>query len=335
LALLLKDRERIYLKLKFDSAAWLKLITKGEEWVEKLKNRNLAQIGKILTVSTILFFVADVTALVVEKTFPAATPPQPRLNGPLSGSMRPGMSPSDYEIIIGRNLFDSSGSEEEDNQPAAPVNLNPVRTQLPLNLVGTAILTDSKRSIGTIEDKPAQMIYPLRVDDELPGKLRVTKVEPRRVLFVNLVSNRLEYIDLPEEQNMSPIITTSTIKKSFTPSSGEGIKKVSETQYNISRAEVDKSLSNLGQVLTQALARPNFDANGVQNGYKITQIVPGSIYDKIGLKDEEVILGINNESVNDPAKAFQLLNELKTSNHLEIKVKTKDGRDQMRVYDIN
>lgn len=312
---------------------WMKVVQVLESLGSRIQKKNLDSGVKILSIVLVTYFLADLTAMLVEKWIPA--PPQmPQRLGAV-GTRGATLTEDTYEIILSRNLFDSSGISGDDSF-TAPTQLNPVKSSLPLTLIGTAILTDPKRSIGTVEDRGAQLIYPLRVDDEVTGKLRVTHIEARRLVFVNLSNNRLEYIELPEDQMLSnPIVTASSLKKPFTPSStGSGIKKVSETQFNISRSEVDKSMSNLGVVLTQALAKPNFE-NGVQNGFKITQIVPGSIYEKIGLKDGEVILGLNNESVNDPAKAFQMLNELKTSNHLEIKVKTVDGKEITRVYDIN
>ncbi|MCM0605386.1 MAG: hypothetical protein KA715_04790 [Xanthomonadaceae bacterium] len=299
-----------------------------------MRKKNLDQGVKIVSIVLVTYFLSDLTAMLVEKWIPPAPQMNQRSGSTQASNPKNTMNEDAYEIILSRNLFDSTGLTG-DGEFTAPTQLHPVKSILPLTLVGTAILTDSKRSIGTVEDRGSQLIYPLRINDEVTGKLRVTNVEARRLVFVNLSNNRLEYIELPEDQmHSNPIITASSSKKPFSPTSTGGIKKISETQFNVSRAEIDKAMSNFGVVLTQALAKPNFE-NGVQNGFKITQIVPGSVYDKIGLKDGEVILGLNNESVNDPAKAFQMLNELKTSNHLEIKVKTVDGKEITRVYDIN
>jgi general secretion pathway protein C len=71
----------------------------------------------------------------------------------------------------------------------------------------------------------------------------------------------------------------------------------------------------------------------VANGYKLFQIVPGSIYDKLGLQNGDIIQGLNGSPINDPGKAFEMLSELKTSSHLELQVK-KDGKVQNKIYDI-
>jgi type II secretory pathway component PulC len=55
---------------------------------------------------------------------------------------------------------------------------------------------------------------------------------------------------------------------------------------------------------------PNFE-NGLPAGYKFFQIEAGSIYDLMGMKDGDIISSINGKAVNDPAEAFQFLNQLK------------------------
>ena len=73
--------------------------------------------------------------------------------------------------------------------------------------------------------------------------------------------------------------------------------------------------------------------NGMPAGYKLFQIVPGSIYDKLGLQNGDTLCGLNGQSINDPGKAFELLGELKTASHLELCVK-RDGRQNNNSYDI-
>ncbi|MBI2711865.1 MAG: PDZ domain-containing protein [Bdellovibrio sp.] len=74
--------------------------------------------------------------------------------------------------------------------------------------------------------------------------------------------------------------------------------------------------------------------NGVPAGYKLFQIVPGSIYEKLGLVNGDVIAGVNGSPITDPGKAFEMISELKTSSHLELQVK-RDGKPQTYTYDIH
>ena len=183
------------------------------------------------------------------------------------------------------------------------------------------------RSIATIEDKGGNMVYPVRIDEEIPGKARIVEIDPRRVVFVNTQANRREFVELPEE-GINPKVSVGG-----TTVATPGIEQVATNQFNIDRKEVDKALGDINNILTQARAVPNFE-NGVAAGYKLFQIVPGSIYDKLGLKNGDVIAGFDGQPITDPSQAFTALNGLRQRSNLDLQIK-RDGRTQTFSYDIH
>ncbi|MFZ9595090.1 MAG: type II secretion system protein GspC [Bdellovibrionia bacterium] len=304
----------------------------AQAWLSNtLKKKNTALYGTLITVVFSTYFLSDLTALVVGEMIP--NPPPIRASAFGSLPLR-SKTVSDYAPILSRNLFNSQGIIPGENSGGGPGNADPggapVKTSLPLNLIGTLIFENELWSIATLEDKSMQLVYPVRVDDEIPEKIRILKVEARRVTFLNKLSGRREFIELPEENSQNPRLS---LGRSLSPgSSAPGVEKVATNQYNVSRIEVDKALADFNNVLTQARAVPNFE-NGAASGYKLFQIVPGSIYDKLGLQNGDVIAGLNGTPINDPGKAFEMLGELKNANHLELQVK-KDGKQMTYTYDI-
>jgi general secretion pathway protein C len=304
------------------------------EWASKtFQRQDASAYGKAATIALCAFFLADLAALLVGRYIPE--PPVSRLNRP-QGTFRRAKTLDDYNVIFTRNLFNRNGTIPGDEVApggGTPMDTDsvPVRTTLPFNLVGTMILQDETRSIATIEDKSATMVYPVRTTDEIPSKAKILKIEPRKVIFINIATGRKEFVDLPEDGTVQPVRNNPRITLGA-PKAGGGIEKVADNQFNVSRSEVDNALKDLNKVLTEARAVPNFE-NGVANGYKLFQIVPGSIYDKLGLQNGDVIQGLNGSPINDPGKAFEMLSELKTSSHLELQVK-KDGKVQNKIYDI-
>lgn len=289
--------------------------------------------GKLSTIMVCSYFLSDITAILVSKLIPEPPPrATSRTNTFQTDRNRPDLSR--YDIIFERNLFNSRGlipGEDTGTGDDALLAGGPAsRTSLPLNLLGTIILEDTRYSIGTLEDKSNSRVYPLRIDDEIPGRIKVTLVERRKVTFINLERRRLEFVDLPEEPDLikNPLVTPG---KPFV-GKARGIERVNPNRFIISRAQIDESLSNLNKVLTQARAIPNFE-NGAAAGYKIINIVPGSIYDQLGIRNGDVIAGINGEPISDPGKAFQMLQELKDSNNVEITLK-RDGKEVSFSYDI-
>ncbi|MDR3607235.1 MAG: type II secretion system protein GspC [Oligoflexia bacterium] len=295
----------------------------AERMTRIAQGRGYAFYGKILTIMLCAFFLADVIALLVGSRIPEPPTPRP------SFALKKPRSLEDFNIVMTRNLFNHKGliPGEETQAPGFDPGGAPVKSTLPLNLLGTVILRDERRSIATIEDKSASMVYPIRVDEEIPGKARIVKIEPTRVIFVNIQANHREYIELPED-----LIMRKSVGVANGPAT-PGIEQVASNQFNIDRKEVDKALSDLNNILTQARAVPNFE-NGVASGYKLFQIVPHSIYDQLGLKNGDVIAGLDGQPVNDPGKAFELLNSLKTRSSLELQIK-RDGKSQTFSYEIH
>ena len=279
---------------------------------------------KLVTVILCANFMADVGAILLEKYIPDA-----KENKTEAVSFAPpSRTIENYDIIFSRNLFNSKGLiPGEEGAPSTDIDAPPVKSSLPLALIGTVILKDPRRSLGTIQDKTTNLVHPVRADDIVPGKIKVLEVEARKVIFINLGNNRKEFIDMPEDFDVgTPIISGAPQKKK------EAIAKVSGTRFIVPRKEVDASIKDLNKVLTEARAVPNFE-NGVPSGYKLFQIVPGSIYDKLGLKNGDVISGLNGEPINDPGKAFEMLNELRNTTHLELNIK-RNGKEETMIYDI-
>ncbi len=271
---------------------------------------------------------ADLAAFFVDQWIPE--PPVARSRGGLAPVER-ARPFADYQVIVSRNLFSSLGRIPGDQAPGIPQQENdPVKTGLPLNLIGTVILRNESRSVATLEDKGENQVYPVRIEDELPGKIKILSIEPYKVIFRNLANGRKEFVDMPEEGN-APRISVGSLSSRKPSPGGEGIEQTTPNSFQIARSELDKHLSNINDVLTQARAIPHFE-NGQPAGFKLIQIVPGSVFEKLGLKNGDILQGVNGEPV-DAAKAFELLGALKTASQLELSVK-RDGRASTMNYNF-
>jgi general secretion pathway protein C len=289
----------------------------------------LAPLGTALTILAGSWLLSDISGLMIGGLIPEPAPGRLARPGFQSSFDR---SDDPISVITQRNLFSSQGiiPGEEATATASDPGGAPVKTTLPFNLVGTLILMDPTRSIATIEDKSASMVYPVRVDDEISGKARILEIEPRKVVFLNLSASRREFVEMPIDSTLANarISLSGASKTSGAPQ----VETVGNNQFNVARAAVDQALSDLPKVLTQARAVPNIE-NGVANGYKLFQIVPGSIYQTIGLQNGDTLMALDGNPMNDPGKAFELLNQLKTQSRMELTVK-RNGKVQTFTYEI-
>lgn len=268
------------------------------------------------------YFMADTVSLFTESMIPEAPiVPAPKIVKKVEKTR----TLEQYSAITSRNIFSSKNIIPEDkdleNGPAR-------KTALPLNLVGTMVLKDELKSIASIEDKSANMIFPVRVEDTVQNKIRVTKIEHLRVTFVNLSTGHLEYVEILDD---FPQLNVSGPAAS-TPKNVGGVTQTSENKFEIEKSVIEKGLSNISQVLQSARAVPNFE-NGMANGYRIVEIDAGSLFESMGIKKNDVISGINGEPLNDPGKAFQLFNEIRNVQHLELNV-IRNGRKSVINYDV-
>lgn len=273
------------------------------------------------------YFLADTVSLFTDSLIPDPPPvPAPRV----ARKEERQRQITDYDAIISRNIFNSQGliPEPENGTPSGPAR----KTNLPLTLIGTVVLKNELKSIAAIEDKSVNMVFPVRIEDTINERIKITKIEHLKVFFINKSTGMLEYVEIVED---GPQINTMVAPKApgGAKRSEGGVTQTDETHYEVERTAIDKAVSNLNEVLQQARAIPNFE-NGMPDGYKILQIVPGSIFDKLGIKNGDVIVGLNGDPINDPGKAFQLFNELKTSNQVEIAVK-RGGRRMNVNYNIH
>lgn len=231
-----------------------------------------------------------------------------------------------FDIIAQRNLFNKDGKIPED-QNGMDINGAPVKSNLPLDLMGIILLRDNLKSVASVADRSKNDVVAVKVNDPIGPQATVQQIEETRVIFLNRATGRREYIELPED-----LKRLKTKPAAAAGAKGAGITKIDENHMVVDRAEVDKSLADLNTVLTQARCVPNLE-NGRPAGFRCFQIVPGSIFEKIGMQNGDVVCGINGQELNDITQALGMFEALKTSSSLELCIKR--NRQTMNIqYDI-
>ncbi len=293
-------------------------------------SEKLADSDNIKTISFWLCFIicasliADLNALLVEKYLPS--PPVSPLSSRSSGQSF-GMSGSySYEIINERNLF--SSKIEKKSGDSIDLEAAPVPTTLNFQLVGTVIFRNPARSLAAIQDKGDGKLYPVRIGDMIGENVQILSVEPRKVIFINTTARRKEFVEIPEDPAIK--ISAASLRPKSAPSTG--INQLEENRFVIGRQEIDSQMANFNALLTQARAVPEM-RGGQMVGFRLTQIVPNSFYQKAGFKDGDVIRSVNGEKVTDAAKAFELLQGLKSMSSLDMTIE-RGGKEVNFNYDI-
>lgn len=300
-------------------------LTKISEQVERIaQGKNLTRAAFVACFILSAWFIADLFSLLFEKYIPS--PPV----SPLAMRSRTMVmsSPMDYEIIYSRNLFSSKVEKKKGNE--IDLEADPIPTNLPIQLIGTVIFQNPSRSMAALQDKSDNKVYPVRMNDEITGKLQVLSVEARKVVFINLQSKRKEYVDIPDDSSMK--ISMNPRTAAATKPAGGTISQVEENKFVVKRAEIDAQMANFNTLITQARAVPEMQG-GQMVGFRLMQIQPGSFYEKIGLKLGDIITSVNGEKITDAAKALTILQELKHMNSLDLGT-MRNGKEVNLNYDI-
>ncbi len=104
------------------------------------------------------------------------------------------------------------------------------------------------------------------------------------------------------------------------------------TSFEVDRATVDQHLQNMAELFTQIRAVPNLH-DGKAEGFTLSEIEPGSIFQQMGLRNGDVVTSVDGQAMGDPARAMQLLNTLR--NHQSITVQVmRGGRTLDLQYEI-
>jgi general secretion pathway protein C len=215
------------------------------------------------------------------------------------------------------------------SEPAFDPNAEPVKSSLRASLIGTMVANKPEWSFATIRDDGAQEVGMFLTGDQFMGA-EILSVDRLRVILLN--QGRKEYIAIGDTSPAAPALPTPVASAPSSSGGDSGIEQIDENNYTIPRDEIDKQLSNLNSIATQARIVPSFK-NGTANGFKLFSIRPGSIYSKIGIQNGDVIRRINGYDINSPDKALEVYSKLKESSKIEIELERR-GKPVTKNYAI-
>jgi general secretion pathway protein C len=115
-------------------------------------------------------------------------------------------------------------------------------------------------------------------------------------------------------------IDGSLVSRHGLPQRDEG----SSRNIRLSQQAVAEKLSDLKTIMQNAVIRP-FLNEGVQEGYIVSNIAPGSIYEKMGLRNGDIILDVNNEPIEGAGNLMELMNSLQTGSGIELNIRRNNN----------
>lgn len=271
---------------------------------------NAASIG-VLVLSAIVLGVIVGRDILGKITATSKLDSQLASLGSATTSTGPGsLSPAyDWNVIQERKPFGVLG------RIAAPVAAAPTPPPSPLmlSLIGT-FLTGGQEPYAIIEDKKKNEQEMFLLGDSVFSQATLKKIYLDRVEVER--NGKVEVLRLDE----------------IAGNSGAGIISSGSDDFVIEEAELDKGLENLPLLLTQARAVPYFK-DGRSIGLRLFAIKTGSLYEKVGLKNGDILKTINGNNLGDISQALKLFEQLKSERSIGLTLE-RDKQEREFKYTI-
>ena len=220
-------------------------------------------------------------------------------------------------------------------------------TSLPFKLLGTIENENPKRSMASIFNRSDKKASSYFVGDTIDNKAEIQSIQRRKVVFINLLSDQLEHIEIPLDANpfsLNKDGKTPSPLTSFLPKFPEkkqkktpykGISEVKKNQFSLNRSLLNDHLQKLPDILQQASLKPKIDKTGQIAGHTFTWIKEGSVYEGMGFEKGDTLVSINGEKVNNVMEATELFHKSRSTSEFFVVVENKDGQKREVSYNIS
>src|SRR5208282_1270102 len=249
-----------------------------------------------------------------------------------------------YDAIVKRDIFNAVAQQSW----PAPV----VEEDLRLKLIGTSLLSRSK-PYAIIEDPSGnESLY--QVGENIPDAGRLVSVETNRAIIdrgshqvaIEIPSSEIPSSEIPEAPSAPgrlKAFSAAAMRRrqmrtlGHHPAAAAGndhdnsndndnsddnsskleLQKLGPGKFAVSRAEVQQTMENPSQLFSQMRAMPHF-VNGKTDGFSISQVMPGSVFDQLGLQNGDLLTSIDGQPVTNPMQAMGLMQTMKTASAIDL-----------------
>jgi general secretion pathway protein C len=268
-------------------------------------------LGELLLVIALGITLADLSWDLVPAPGGGESVPLGKGAGAGAGETRNGKDPASGQFTVDRavkELFGKASSGGTGGGSAEPVR----ETRLNLTLKGILAHRQGGKKLALIAGgDQGEKVY--AVGDAVPGGAEIVRIEQRRIILRrNGVTESLK-LQVKELEGRSSQLSA--------PGGGDtgGIRRVGEHRREVSRDTVKQQLANLPKVLQQAKAVPH-SRDGRKVGFRIVNIQPGSVFQELGLKEGDIIQGVNGKDIRTPSQALKAYRELKDARKFRVRL---------------
>ena len=197
------------------------------------------------------------------------------------------------------------------------------QTKLQLNLKGILVnsQTDVRLALIASSDNLEKVYH---IGDEVEGA-EIVGIEPRRVILK--LNGVIEALNLKVPKFEQTVTQKKMDSNAGFPVGATGIQKLNDKNSIISEQSFRRQLNDMPKLLTQAKAVP-YASNGQNIGFKIVNLEVGSVFQEMGLQQEDVISAVNGIPIKTNRDAMNAYRELRTVKSFQLEL-LRDNRKVM------
>lgn len=300
----------------------------------RFSERHIMALNVLLVVILAYFAARSVNDIIAMRLTPGPTAPQVSRFTPQSGAVA--HPRAYYDAIVQRDIFNLVPQE----QAPPPV----VAEDLHLKLLGVSTMSGGK-PFAIVEDRTGQQAL-YRVGEQIPQAGKLVEVASDRIV-IERGGHRVA-VELPKDEMPGPVVGPTGVP---VPAAVEGdddssdagqasadddfdpnVTDLGDNKYQVPRVTIEHSLGHMSELFTEIRAIPNM-RNGRTNGFSLSEIAPGSVFDEMGFEEGDVLRSVNGQTVSDPGQAMQMLNQLRNQRTISVQV-MRDGKPITLTYTI-
>ena len=226
-----------------------------------------------------------------------------------------------YASIEKRNLFKAAVEEKKDvssPKPDLPSVETLEETSLDLKLLGTIIL-EPQGAFAIIQEgrKKEQLRY--QKGDTVQNALVKAVLREKVILF---------YKGRDEVLLMEPAKGSAAPKAPFAPFASTVLPG---EKTSLSRSLVDEALGNINKLMGDVRVRPHF-SRGKPDGLLLYGIKKNSLFQTMGLKNGDIIMGVDGKEIESVDDALTFYEQLKESSDVNVQIKRRGKTKEIQYH---
>ncbi len=232
---------------------------------------------------------------------------------------------SHYQLILTRNLFDLKETDkEEEGDPSLDLDALE-QTSLNLKLWGT-VSGLAQETYAVIEDTSRREQNLYRKGDEIQNATIKMILREKVVLSVRGKDEVLEMEKMEGSGSMSSSIARMPTVRSAAP-----VRRASQ-RITLQRSMIEESIQDINKLMTQVKIMPHLE-NGQPSGLSVSNIQPNSIFRRMGLRNGDIIMGVDGEDIQSVDDALKLYQNLTNADGVKLQLKRR-GSERTIDYSI-